>query len=239
MEWLERSEMLIGIDNLAKLRSAHVLVAGLGGVGAYAAEMLCRAGIGKLTIIDGDTVQRSNRNRQLPALCSNEGRRKTEVMAERLRDINPDVQLETISEFIRDERLIEIAGYPCDYMVDAIDTLSPKIFLLYHALKNNRRIVSSMGAGGKLDPLQIRVDDLSKTCNCRLAYVLRKRLRRLGVTTGIKAVFSTEQADKNLVMTCDEQNKKSVVGTISYLPAMFGCVCASVVIRELTGNTTK
>ena len=233
MEWLGRSEMLIGIENLAKIRSSHVLVAGLGGVGAYAAEMLCRAGVGKLTIIDGDTVQPCNRNRQLLALCSNEGRPKTEVMAERLRDINPDVQLETITEFIRDERLIEIASQPYDYIVDAIDTLSPKVFLLYHALQDRQRIVSSMGAGGKLDPLQIHVDDLSKTYNCRLAYILRKRLRRLGVTTGITAVFSTELVDKDLVATCDEQNKKSVVGTISYLPAMFGCVCASVVIRGI------
>ena len=231
--WLERTEMLINTDNLKKLHSSHVLVAGLGGVGAYAAEMLCRAGVGKLTIIDGDTVQPSNRNRQLLALCSNVGRLKTEVMAERLRDINPEVQLELISEFIRDERLIEIASRPYDYMVDAIDTLSPKIYLLYYALKNQQRIVSSMGAGGKFDPLQIRIDDLSKTYNCRLAYILRKRLRKLGITTGIKAVFSTEQVDRELVEPCDEQNKKSVVGTISYLPAMFGCTCASVVIRDL------
>jgi len=228
--------MLIGAENQDKLRSSHVLVAGLGGVGGYAAEMLCRAGVGKLTIVDGDTVQRSNRNRQLLALCSNEGRPKTEVMAERLRDINPDVQLETISEFIRDDRLIEIASRPYDYVVDAIDTLSPKIFLLYYALKNRQRIVSSMGAGGKLDPLQIHVDDLSKTYNCRLAYILRKRLRKLGVTTGIQAVFSTEQVNRELVTLCDERNKKSVVGTISYLPAMFGCVCASVAIRGMVSG---
>jgi len=231
--WLGRTEMLIGAENIEKLQSAHVLVAGLGGVGAYAAEALCRAGIGRLTIIDGDAVQPTNRNRQLLALCSVEGQPKTKVMAARLRDINPEIQLETINEFIRDERLIEIVSRPYDYVVDAIDTLSPKVFLLYHGLKNHQRIVSSMGAGGKLDPLQIRVDDLSKTYNCRLAYILRKRLRRLGVTTGIKAVFSTEQVDKELVEACDEQNKKSVVGTISYLPAMFGLVCASVVIREL------
>jgi len=225
--------MLINAENLEKLGSAHVLVAGLGGVGAYAAEMLCRAGVGRLTIVDGDTVQSGNRNRQLLALCSTEGHQKTEVMAERLRDINPDIQLETISEFIRDERLVEIATRPYSYVVDAIDTLSPKVFLLYHALQNHQRIVSSMGAGGKLDPLQIRVDDLSKTYNCRLAYILRKRLRKSGVTTGIKAVFSTEQTDRESVLPCDEQNKKSVVGTISYLPAMFGCVCAAVVIRDL------
>jgi len=232
-EWLGRTEMLIGKENQEILRSSHVLVAGLGGVGAFAAEMLCRAGVGKLTLIDGDTVQPGNRNRQLLALCSNEGRLKTEVMAERLLDINPDMQLEIISEFIRDERLIEIISRPYDYVVDAIDTLSPKIFLIYYALKNHQRIVSSMGAGGKLDPLQIRVDDLSQTYNCRLAYILRKRLRKLGVTTGVKAVFSTEQTDKKLVETCDEQNKKSVVGTISYLPAVFGCVCASVAIRNM------
>ena len=235
-EWLSRTEMLITSVNVAKLRASHVLVAGLGGVGAYAAEMLCRAGVGHLTVVDGDTVQPTNRNRQLPALCSNEGRPKTEVMAERLRDINPDLNLEIINEFIRDERLIEIAERRYDYIIDAIDTLSPKIFLLYYALKNNQRIVSSMGAGGKLDPLQICVDDISKTYNCRLAYVLRKRLRKLGVTTGIKAVFSTEQTDRTLVTSCEEQNKRSVVGTISYMPAMFGCVCASVAIRDIISD---
>jgi len=232
-DWLNRTEMLINASNMAKLSQSHILVVGLGGVGAYSAEMLCRAGVGRLTIIDSDTVQPSNRNRQLLALCSNEGHLKTETMAKRLRDINPEVDLELISEFIRDDRLIEIVSRNYDYIVDAIDTLSPKIFLLYHALKNNHRIVSSMGAGGKIDPLQIGVDDISKTYNCRLAYVLRKRLRKLGVTTGIKAVFSTEQTDRELVIPCDEQNKKSVVGTISYLPAMFGCICASVVIRDI------
>ena len=232
-EWLDRTGMLINADNLSKLRSSHVLVAGLGGVGGYAADMLCRAGIGRLTIVDGDTVQVTNRNRQLLAICSNEGRPKTEVMAERLRDINPDVQIETINEFLRDERMIEVVSRRYDYVIDAIDTLSPKIFLLCHALKNNLRIVSSMGAGGKLDPLKILVDDISKTYNCKLAQNVRKRLGKLGVTTGIKAVFSAEQIDKKLVVPCEEQNKRSIVGTISYLPAIFGCVCASVVIRDL------
>ena len=233
MEWLCRTEALINAGNVAKLGSSHVLIVGLGGVGGYVAEMLCRAGVGRLTIIDGDTVQPSNRNRQLPALCNNEGRLKTEVMAERLRNINPDVQLELISEFIRDERIIEIISQPFDYVVDAIDTLSPKVFLLLHAKKNNLRIVSSMGAGGRLDPLQVRIDDISKTFNCRLARTVRKRLRKFGVESGIKTVFSTELIDKELVVDCNEQNKKSIVGTISYLPAIFGCVCASVVIRGL------
>ena len=232
-EWQDRTEMLISAGNIEKLRLSHILVVGLGGVGAYAAEMLCRAGVGKLTLVDGDTIRATNRNRQLLALCSNEGRLKTETMAKRLRDINPEIQLEIISEYVRDERLIEIVSRSYDYIVDAIDTLSPKIYLLHYAVKNNHRIVSSMGAGGKLDPLQIHIEDLSKTYNCRLAYILRKRLRKLGVTSGIKAVFTTEQTAKELVEPCDEQNKKSTVGTISYFPAMFGCVCASVAIRDL------
>ena len=153
-------------------------------------------------------------------------------MAARLRDINPDVDINIVSKYIHDEQLIEVyRSY--DYLVDAIDTLSPKTFLLYYAIKSNLRVVSSMGAGGKLDPLQIRIDDISKTYNCRLARTLRERLRKHGVTTGIKAVFSTEIVDNELVIPCDEPNKKSIVGTISYIPAMFGCVCASVVIRDL------
>ncbi len=239
MEWLARTAMLIGSEGLECLRKSHVLVAGLGGVGAYAAEMLCRAGIGKLTLIDGDNVQPSNRNRQLLALCSNEGRSKTDVMTERLLDINPEIQINAINEFIRDERLIEVIGQPYDYVIDAIDTLSPKVFLLYYGQSNGQRIVSSMGAGGKLDPLQIRIDDISKSYNCRLAYVLRKRLRKLGVRNGIQVVFSTEQTDKDLIEPCDEENKKSIVGTISYLPAMFGCACASVAIRGLISSEPK
>jgi tRNA A37 threonylcarbamoyladenosine dehydratase len=232
-QWLSRTEMLLTPAKMERLQSSHVMVAGLGGVGAYAAEMLCRAGIGQLTVVDGDKVQASNRNRQLLALCSNEGRPKTEIMAERLLDINQNLKINVISDFIRDEQLIEIISRPYDYVVDAIDTLSPKMYLLYYGKLNNRKIVSSMGAGGKMDPLQIKIDDLSKTYNCRLAHVLRKRLRKLGVTSGIKAVFSTEQVDRELVEPCEEQNKKSIVGTISYLPAMFGCTCASVVIRDL------
>lgn len=234
-DWRGRTQMLINADNVERLRAAHVMVAGLGGVGAYAAEMLCRAGVGRLTIVDGDTVQTSNRNRQLLALCSNEGYPKAELMAQRLHDINPDIELDVINEFIRDERLIEIVSRHYDYIVDAIDTLSPKIYLIYYGVMNKQRIVSSMGAGGKLDPMQIRVDDIAKTYNCRLAYMLRKRLRKLDISTGVKAVFSTEQVDKERIELCGEENKKSTVGTISYLPAMFGCVCASVVIRDLIG----
>ena len=177
MDWLSRTELLLGEERLGLLKKAHVLVAGLGGVGAYAAEQLCRAGIGEMTIIDGDCVDVTNKNRQLPALDSNIGKAKAEIMATRFRDINPDIQLHVINDFIKDDRMIDIlemAKY--DYVVDAIDTLAPKIFLIYHSLQKGYRVVSSMGAGGKMDPEQIRIADISKSYNCNLARMLRKRL---------------------------------------------------------------
>jgi tRNA threonylcarbamoyladenosine dehydratase len=213
-----------------------VLVAGLGGVGGYAAEMLCRSGIGRMTIIDADQIQHSNRNRQLLALTSTVGKRKTQLMKERLLDINPDLQLTVIDEFIRDERTHEILEEPFDYVVDAIDTLSPKIFLIRQALENGLRLVSSMGAGGKTDPTLIRVADFSETYQCNLARMLRKRLKNLGVRNGFKTVFSPEIIDDAAMMPVeDEPNKKTTVGTISYMPAVFGCAVASVVIRDLMG----
>jgi len=235
--WSERTIQLLGNPAFEKLRSAHVMVVGLGGVGAAAAEMLCRAGVGHMTIVDGDVVQESNLNRQLPALRSRLGRRKAEVVAERLKDINPSLDLQVIPEFIRDDRMVEILDTPFDYVVDAIDTLSPKIYLIYHSLNKGLRITSSMGSGGKLDPAQVQVADLKKSFNCRLAYVLRKKLRKLGIDGGFPVVFSTEQVDKELVIPVEnEQNKKSTVGTISYMPAIFGCTLASVVIRDLIGE---
>jgi tRNA A37 threonylcarbamoyladenosine dehydratase len=233
-DWLSRTELFIGKEGLEKLRSSNVLVVGLGGVGSYAAEMICRAGVGKMTIVDGDTVHPSNRNRQLPALKSTEGVPKAGVMAERLKDINPELKLTVVEEYIRDERMIEILKSGYDYVVDAIDTLSPKVFLIYHSLKMNYPVVSSMGAGGKYDPLRVSIADISETTDCTLARILRKRLHRLGVREGFLAVYSDEVVDKTKVLEVDgEQNKKSVVGTISYMPAAFGIACASVVIRGL------
>ena len=237
-EWLSRTEMLLGPDALEKLKGSHVLVAGLGGVGSWAAEMICRAGVGAMTIIDGDVVTAANRNRQLPALTSTTGRRKAEVMGERLLDINPDLRLRIIPEFIRDQRMTDILEEEkYDFVVDAIDTLSPKVFLVYHSLRLNLRIVSSMGAGGKFDPTAIRVADISETNFCSLARMLRKKLHKLGVHEGFTAVYSPEVVDKALIVRgSDESNKASSVGTMSYMPAAFGIVCASVVIRELTGT---
>lgn len=234
MSWLQRTEILLGAENLDKLKKARVLVAGLGGVGAYAVEQLARAGIGHLTVIDGDVVQPSNRNRQLPALCSTQGLPKSQVMADRLRDINPEISLTVLQEFIRDERIPEILSDDYDYVVDAIDTLSPKVFLIVNALQRQLPLISSLGAGGKLDPSLIRVADISKSYNCNLARMVRKRLTKFGIRSGFKVVFSPELVDKDvIILTEGEQNKKTTVGTISYFPAMFGCYLASEVIRDI------
>ena len=236
-QWLERTHLLLGDEALARLQGSHVLIVGLGGVGAYAAEMICRGGVGSLTIVDGDAVHPGNRNRQLPALVSTEGRLKAEVVAERLLDINPDLKLKVIAEYIRDERLEEIVAEPADYVVDAIDTLSPKVFLIKNALMLGRRVVSSLGAGGKTDPTLVRIDDIERSHHCRLGKVLRNRLHRLGIRNGVTVVYSTEDVDQRSVIPVeDECNKKTIVGTISYMPPLFGCLCASVVLRGLVGE---
>jgi tRNA A37 threonylcarbamoyladenosine dehydratase len=234
--WLERTELLLGKAAVERLKNKHVLVVGLGGVGAYAAEMIARSGVGRMTIVDGDTVSISNINRQLPALHSLVGRSKAEVMAERLRDINPVIQLTVVNEFIKDERMVQLLENNYDYVVDAIDTLSPKVFLICHSVRLGLKIISSMGSGGKTDPTKLQIADISKTYNCKLARAIRKRLHRKGIDKGVTVVFSTELTDKAAVVEVDdEENKKSTVGTISYMPAMFGIFCASKVVRDLAG----
>jgi tRNA A37 threonylcarbamoyladenosine dehydratase len=235
-DWLTRTELILGVEGLTKLKASNVLVVGLGGVGAYAAEMICRAGVGSMTIVDGDVIQTSNRNRQLPALESTEGLAKAEVMGRRLKEINPDIILTVIQEYLKDERMEEVLETGYDYVVDAIDTLSPKIFLIYHSLQKKYPVVSSMGAGGKFDPTKVSISDISETTNCSLARILRKRLHRLGIREGFTAVYSPEVIDKSKILKTDkEQNKASIVGTISYMPAAFGIACASVVLRDLAG----
>jgi tRNA threonylcarbamoyladenosine dehydratase len=235
-DWLTRTELIIDQEKMQKLKDSSVLVVGLGGVGAYAAEMICRAGVGTMTIVDGDTVHLSNRNRQLAALKSTDGLPKAEVMGLRLKDINPDIRLTIINEYLKDERMEEIIKEGFDYIVDAIDTLSPKIFLIWHSVQNKIPIVSSMGAGGKFDPARVTISDISETTNCSLARILRKKLHKLGIREGFTAVYSPEVIDRKRVIAAkDEQNKASVVGTISYMPAAFGLACASVVIRDLAG----
>jgi tRNA A37 threonylcarbamoyladenosine dehydratase len=233
-DWLTRTELLLDEEKLKKLKNSSVLVVGLGGVGSWAAEMICRAGVGCMTIVDGDNVHPTNRNRQLPALKSTEGLAKAEVMGQRILDINPDIKLTVIQEYIKDDRMIEILSKNYDYVVDAIDTLSPKIFLIFHSLQRNLPLVSSMGAGGKFDPARVNISDISETTDCSLARILRKRLHRLGIREGFTAVYSNEVIDKEkIIATNGEQNKASIVGTISYMPAAFGIACASVVLRDL------
>jgi tRNA threonylcarbamoyladenosine dehydratase len=233
-DWLTRTRLLVGNNKLDLLKNSHVLIAGLGGVGAYAAEQICRAGVGKMTIIDCDEVQPSNRNRQLPALVSTEGMNKTKVVADRLLDINPALQLNVIDQYLRHQGIIEILEQGFDYVIDAIDTLGPKVYLIYECVQRKINLVSSMGAGGKFDPLQVRISDVSKSYNCRLAFYLRKKLRKMGVTSGFQVVYSAEDVNSDTIIpTPDDPNKKSIVGTISYMPAIFGCYCASVAIRGI------
>ncbi len=233
--WNTRTELLLGKERMEYLAGCHVLVVGLGGVGAYAAEQICRAGIGRMTIVDADTVNESNINRQLPALHSTLGQFKTEVMARRLKDINPKLELTVVNEFLRDERTEEIlSGGPYQFVVDAIDSLSPKAYLLYHAFHRGIPVVSSMGAGAKTDPSKVRLADISKTTDCALAKAVRKRLRGLGIGKGIPVVFSTEPADPQAVIEVEnELCKRTTTGTVSYMPAIFGCYLASYVIRNL------
>ena len=233
--WNTRTELLFGTERTERLSHCHVLVVGLGGVGSYAAEQICRAGIGKMTIVDADTVNESNLNRQLPALHSTLGKPKAEVVAQRLLDINPALELTVLNEFLRDERTEEVLlSHPFDFVVDAIDSLSPKVFLIYHAFTHKIPIISSMGAGAKIDPSLIRIADISKTMNCALAKAVRKRLRGMGINKGIPTVFSMEMANPDAVIEIqNEECKRTTTGTVSYMPATFGCFLASYVIRNI------
>ncbi len=237
--WLGRTQLLIGSEKLEKLHNSHVLIVGMGGVGSFAAEFIVRAGVGKVTIVDGDVVDPSNRNRQLPALASTHGMHKVNVMAERLLAINPELELTSINAFLSPEKAEEILSRGAfDYVMDCIDSITPKLTLLSTAYHKGLKIVSSMGAGGKLDPTKLRYADIYDTKQCYLAKTVRKRLRSLGIFTGINVVYSTEEVILDSLMLTDGSNfKRSAYGTISYLPATFGAACASVVIRELIGDS--
>ena len=263
-QWQERTALLLGEEALLRLREAVVVVAGLGGVGAYAAEMVARAGVGRMVLIDSDRVGESNKNRQLLALDSTLGRLKTEVMAERLLDINPELHIVKVPEYLTEDNIPEVfenalremalcgssdpdgaltdepaasTGLAPDFVIDAIDTLAPKIALISHCVHSGIPLVSSMGAGAKLDATKVRLTDLSKSYNCPLAFILRKKLRKIGITKGFPVVFSEELPEREaIVPTEGERNKKSQVGTVSYIPAVFGCVCAQAAIRHLAGR---
>ena len=229
--WQNRTALLLGQQSMERLQQSHVLVVGLGGVGAYAAEMCCRAGIGELTLADGDRIDNTNRNRQLPALISTLGKPKTEIMEQRFRDINPEVRIHTLFRFLEAEDMEELlqAG-AFDYVIDAIDSVGPKVRLLECCVKNGIPVVSAMGAGEKLDPSRIRCCDISKTYQCGLAAAVRQKLRRLGITKGVEVIFSDEPKTERKA----DAPQVEGIGSISYLTAMFGCWCASVCIRRLS-----
>lgn len=233
--WLERTELLIKENGIEKLQNANLLIVGLGGVGSFATEFLARSGVGKMTIVDGDTVDITNINRQLPALHSTIGKSKVEVVADRLLDINPKLELVKINEFLSPEKMEEVIdSQKFNYILDCIDSVTPKVTLLLMAKRRKIKVVSCMGAGGKINPAKVMVRDISKTYNCFLAKQVRKRLKKEKIDKGIRCVFSNEiQKEESLEMTDGANYKRSYYGTISYIPAIFGLYAAAEVINFL------
>jgi tRNA A37 threonylcarbamoyladenosine dehydratase len=233
-EWTERAELLFKKEGLEKLKNSHVMVVGLGGVGSFAAEFLARAGVGTLTIVDGDVVDITNINRQLPALHSTIGQPKVTIVGDRLMDINPQLNLIRIEEFLSPERAYELVTNEYDYVLDCIDSITPKLNLILSARRKKVRIISNMGAGGKYEAAKVKVTDISKTEYCPLAKTVRKRLKKEGVSKGVKVVFSTEEPDQSSLKMTDGKNfKKSFFGTNSWIPAVFGLHSAETVVKYL------
>lgn len=236
-DWQSRTRLLIGDAAAERLFGSRVTVVGLGGVGGIAAEMLARAGIGSMTVIDGDVFDATNRNRQIGALASTAGRAKTEVMAERLRDVNPAIRLNVIRTYLNAGDIADVIGPDsCDCLLDAIDSLTPKVELLRYCIENQIPVVSCMGSGCRLNPELVRCADISETEHCPLARAVRRELRKRGIVKGLSVIFSPEDPAAGSVIDCRVEgvpNKRSVTGTISYMPAVFGCHCAAAVIRKL------
>ncbi|MEO8516219.1 MAG: tRNA threonylcarbamoyladenosine dehydratase [Flavobacterium sp.] len=238
-EWTERAELLFKKEGLDKLKNSNVLIVGMGGVGSFAAEFIARAGVGKMTIVDGDVVDITNVNRQLPALHSTVGQPKVTIVGDRLLDINPELKLTRIEEFLSPERAFELVTPEFDYVLDCIDSVTPKLNLIIAAKRKKVKIISNMGAGGKFLSSKVTVKDISKTEVCPLAKNIRKRLKKQGINKGVKAVFSTEMPDANSLKMTDGKNyKKSFYGTNSWMPALFGLLAAETVIKHLLNKTT-
>jgi tRNA A37 threonylcarbamoyladenosine dehydratase len=236
-EWTERAELLFKKEGLDRLKNAHVLVVGLGGVGSFAAEFIARAGVGTMTIVDGDVVDITNINRQLPALHSTVGEPKVDIVGDRLMDINPELRLIRLKEFLSPERAYELVTNEYDYVLDCIDSITPKLNLILSAKRKKVKIISNMGAGGKYEAAKVRVSDISKTEVCPLAKTIRKRLKKEGVSKGIKAVYSTETPDQSSLKMTDGKNfKKSFFGTNSWMPALFGLHAAETVVKHIIGK---
>ena len=232
-KWQERAELLFKAEGLQNLKNANVLIVGVGGVGSFAAEFLARAGVGNLTIVDGDVVDITNINRQLPALHSTIGMSKIEVVGNRLMDINPELNLIKVQEFLSPERAFEIVEEKYDYVLDCIDSVTPKLNLIIGAKRKRVKIISSMGAGGKMEASKVKVADITNTVNCMFAKTIRRRLKEFKIDK-LKVVFSSEiQDETSLKMTDGSNYKKSFYGTNSYMPGLFGLYMAETVIRYL------
>lgn len=237
--WLERTTLLVKPEGIKKLKTAKVMIVGLGGVGSFAAEFIARSGVGKMTIVDGDVFDITNINRQLPAVHSTVGKSKAETLALRLLDINPELELTVIDEFLSPQRAYEMVSPEFDYVMDCIDSITPKLNLIIASRRKKVKVISCMGAGGILDPSKVKVADIKKTRDCPLAKNIRKRLRKEGIHTGFKAVFSTEIAPKETMQKTDGTNfKKSYYGTISFMPAAFGLHATATVINYLLKKET-
>lgn len=238
-DWLERTELLIGAESIDKLKSAHVMIVGLGGIGSYAAEFIARSGVGTITLIDGDVFDLTNKNRQLTATDSAIGKSKASILGERLLDINPEIKLSVIKEFVLPERVYELINeYEPDVVMDCIDSVSVKIEWIVACLMSRTKIVSHFGAGGKMDPTKVKVAPMPQVTNCTLAAHVKKRLKKRNIDTKkVRAVYSEEvQRRDSLEMTSGLQFKKSFYGTISYMPALFGLHGAADVIDYLTNR---
>ncbi|AIT08610.1 thiamine biosynthesis protein ThiF [Candidatus Francisella endociliophora] len=237
----ERTGILVNDEGLNKLENANIFVAGCGGVGSFVIEALARAGIGSLTIVDMDVVDPSNINRQLIALHSTIDTPKVEVMEKRIADINPECKVNALKTFINPENAQELlTSQKYDYVVDAIDTLNAKVNLVKTSHELGLNTISSMGAGGKTDPTQIKVDDIYKTDMCALARAMRTRLKKQKVKKGIKAVYSTQKGIEPLPPKDPEPNQqgrsRATNGTLSYMPSLFGLTIAGIVIQEIVGD---
>jgi tRNA A37 threonylcarbamoyladenosine dehydratase len=232
-KWQERAQLLFKTEGLNKLKNANVLVVGLGGVGSFAAEFLVRAGVGNITIVDGDVVDITNINRQLPALHSTIGMPKVTIVGDRLMDINPELNLVRVEEFLSPERAMEIVSEEFDYVLDCIDSITPKLNLIIAAKRKRVKIISSMGAGGKMEASKVKVTDISKSENCFLAKTMKRRLKEVKIDK-LKVVFSSEIQDETSLKLTDGNNfKKSFYGTNSWMPGLFGLYAAETVVKYL------
>lgn len=241
-EIYDRTRMLVGDAGMEKLQNAHVFIAGIGGVGSFTAEALARAGVGTLTLLDNDTVDITNLNRQIHATQKTVGRPKVEVMAERIREINPEIQVHTINAFLLDdntESVLGDGGY--DYIVDAVDTVTAKLSLILYARERNIPVISSMGTANKLDATKFEVVDISKTHTCPLARVMRKELRDRGIISGVEVLYSTALPVKIQTATDaeDGERKKPVPASISYVPSVAGLLLAGHVIQQLLAANSR